>query len=97
MGYKIQYGKERTYKNVKDRSGKANKKLLYALCVIFGVLIMSFAIWKHESTSNFFIPGDAQITSTAVKHLTDALEDGAPIGDAVTAFCREIIDNAIEN
>ena len=35
-----------------------------------------------------------KLPETALENMVDALRNGEPISDAITSFCREIIDNA---
>ena len=42
----------------------------------------------------FLIPGDPEITKSAAVVLMDDLSDGVNVNDAVTAFCRSILDGA---
>ena len=97
MGYQIHYGRNRVVKTISEKKPEHITKSRICTLVLLAVIIMCLVIWKVEPLKKVFIPGDTQITSTAVAHLTKALKEGEPVGDAVSAFCREIIDNAIEN
>lgn len=94
MGYSIRYGNETNKKLSMKTKGRIKKKYIVmasALCVL---LIMLMIQPVRNRIINFFFPGDTEVTRRALKDLTTDLQNGAPIGDAVTAFCLEILRNA---
>lgn len=83
MGYRIVYGEQR------KRTLPIRRFFLGAICVLIAALL----IWPagRNALQQIFLPGDADVTASALRNLTEDLHDGVAIGDAVTAFCQEII------
>ena len=89
MSYQIQYESAKNDKYPMRLNRKRPGLLMYtAIAVIIG-LIMSVPK-LHE----YLIPGDPDVTSAAFSQLVSDMQSGESFGDAVTAFCREIITNA---
>lgn len=90
MGYRIQYGpvgsKRRERK--KKRMG-----LLVAICVVISAAVLHFS-GLDTVIKTWLLPGDPEVTAAALQELVSDLQDGAGIGEAVMAFCEEIVDNA---
>jgi hypothetical protein len=42
----------------------------------------------------YLLPGDPEVTAAALEQMVDDLRAGHGLGAAVTAFCREIVENA---
>lgn len=90
MGYRIEYGiSGRTviYDIEKDRRQKWPSKVLCIL-LISGALIHGFVnkwIW------DVLFPGYNEGTIVAADHMIEQIKEGESIGDAVSAFCKEII------
>lgn len=97
MGYQVQYGKVRKMRSVQERGVVSPSTIIRCFIALFAVLGICWGAWNHEVLRDYLIPGDADITSAAVKHLTESLEDGVPLPDAVTAFCKEIVAYGISN
>ena len=38
------------------------------------------------------IPGDPEVTGRAASEMVSQIHEGVPVGDAVQAFCRQILD-----
>lgn len=94
MGYRIEY----------TSSGSQRKPLKHkppyaAIATAVGVLSLVFlaiAI-KHTGLTwvrDVLLPGDPAITAAALENMVDNMKSGISIGDAVTAFCQEILANA---
>lgn len=94
MSYRIVYGCE--LKNPKDKKVRWRYVLGYTvLCLsLFTLLTARFwpAGWKIILEG--VLPGDAGVTYQALDHMAENLRSGQGITDAVTAFCREIVDGA---
>jgi hypothetical protein len=83
MGYRIVYGKQ-------------EKKILplRKIGAIAAVIaVMAILLWPagRSAVAQMLLPGDAEITATALQNMAKELGEGQGIGEAVTAFCQEII------
>ena len=94
MSYQIQYPVrnhfEEKYK-FKDRK-IPTFSVMAILCVI--LLIVSVHLVGFDALSEFIIPGNNAVTTSAFQQMQDNISSGVPIGDAITAFCTEIIESA---
>ena len=70
----------------------AVKTAIIILALIAGALTVKIIglPWVQE----VLLPGDPAVTAAALENMTDGLRSGDSLVEAVTAFCREIIDNA---
>ena len=91
MAYRIEYTPElaRRYPQTKERKRWKPGKMLLLVLVIIGALWIRF-----HGVPDFLIPGDAEITRAAASEFVDHVQIGMPVGEAVTVFCRQIIDGA---
>ena len=97
MGYKIQYSQTGESARVEIKKQKKNNQLrnMIIVCVL---VIFCFALYMVNVNEivllDYFLPGDPEVTRAALKSFADNLKLGIGFYDAVTAFCREIIENA---
>ena len=85
MGYRIAYSTETSHKFPARTNRK--KPMLWALT---GALLVGLLAggWK------LLLPGDPETTHAALTHLVEDIRAGESMGQAVTAFCQEIVENA---
>lgn len=88
VSYQINYDPSRRRKFYTVKHKKIPSWILAVACIALAATIF------HNELKNFLIPGDPQITSAAFSSLTEDLQAGESFKNAVTAFCREIIDGA---
>ena len=92
MPYTIQYSPEMTQKYPAIKGHKPFK-WGRGLCAI---LVIGGAVWVHlKGLPDFMIPGDPEITKSAAAMMLSNLRNGASIHDAVTVFCKEILNGAL--
>ena len=89
MAYRITYGEN----NIQKQHGR--KKIKWKPIVV-GILALTLAVtlcipagrlWLRD----LILPGNEEITAGALENLAEDLENGVSLGDAVDAFCYEII------
>lgn len=90
MGYRI------TYENgsIRKETVKINK-LKWKQCLIgmiaavlaFALMIPGGRLWLRD----LILPGDEEITAAALENMVGELRSGEPVGEALEAFCREIL------
>ena len=91
MSYQINYDPSRRRKFYTTKHKKKPGWILIVAVVALSVTIF------HKDLKHVLIPGDKQVTSAAFSDLTENLRAGESLKDAVTTFCREIIDGAAAN
>lgn len=84
MGYRIVYEKR------EKRKLPIKKIMIFVL----GAVTAAVLLWpaSRNRLREWMLPGDAEVTAEALQGLVSDLGDGESLGDAVTAFCKEIID-----
>ena len=93
MAYRIDYSTHSCRKV--DSPGKQRTTAMAAgFFLLFLLLVNLFWPAGTEIVRQALIPGDPEVTVTAVDNLVSGLKDGQQLSDAVTTFCREIIANA---
>lgn len=87
MGYFVSYGPQ--YPKPAPR-GKKWLLVVLVLLVVLGVRYFAGQIpWEQ------LIPGDTAVTVAAMENLADALSQGESVGQAITAFCQQILAGEI--
>lgn len=91
MGYRIDYNSETTVR----RKVKMKRKPYFAVCIIcVTVLLMLSLLPSFRATlRDAILPGNDEVTASALNTMAKNLEDGASVPEAVKVFCAEIIDN----
>lgn len=91
MGYRITYGQNVIKSKLPPdrRTVVLRKWIVSALACLALVLALSSKTVRH-----YLLPGDPVVTERALHELASDLRSGEKVSDAVTAFCREILDNA---
>ena len=88
MSYQINYDPTRANRFYTAKRKKIPVWLMTALCIGIATLLL------NNEFRSLLIPGDPQVTSDAFSELTQELAEGESVKEAVTAFCKQIIDNA---
>lgn len=92
MGYRIEYGQMKEEDTGRQSSIPAFPLML---ACAFAVFLLSVGIFYPEGTrwaKETFGPGASFLE--AADTMAANLREGISVGDAVTAFCREIIEDA---
>lgn len=94
MGYRIVYGPE----GVGQRKGMDSPKRLRGMIAgcLLAFLILTVRFWPEgrEKLEEALLPGDPVVTKQAFSTMTERLQAGETITDAVTAFCQVVMDGA---
>ncbi len=94
LGYRIQYGpmaKGEVQWNRK-RIGRLKAKTMWLLAVL-SILLLAVA-QRHGILEKLLIPGNPEVTKAAYIQFKQDVKEGEPVGEAITAFCRTVIENA---
>lgn len=94
MGYRISYETLTTKKDkMKPRFGKRQALLLLCISVVITAAALRY-LGLTEKLWHYLLPGDGEVTSRALQVMLEHLKQGGGIVEAVTAFCRRILEGA---
>lgn len=95
MGYIIQYDpdKKTQYPAKADMRSRVGR---YFVAIMFVCATLALAVRYRSTVLDWLIPGNAEVTTTAFQTLADDVRNGKPAGEAITAFCKEVITHAAE-
>ena len=94
MGYTISYGADsRVEAQWKKQRHRGKGRVWIIAAILAGLCFLRQSI-DEEKLQDYLIPGNPDVTRAAFARLTDNLREGEDIRDAMTVFCREIIDSA---
>ncbi len=88
MAYKIDYIP------VGRRQYATNRKIpnwVISSAIILSLFVAFLALTVRYGSADWLLPGDPNVTKAALTELIEELKAGEQFGDAVTAFCREVI------
>ena len=94
MGYRIEYGSQGELRKPLDHK-RSYSAIAAAVCVL--ALVAGAIAIKHAGLSwvqEVLLPGDPAVTAAALENMVENIKEGNSIAEAVTAFCREIVENA---
>lgn len=91
MGYRVIYGED-PFEKPKKQRGRLG--LMTAGCFLaFVVGVRCFWPQGAAALGRIMLPGAETVEAFA--QMTADLQAGEPLGDAVTAFCRTIVEDAV--
>ena len=89
MSYRIVYG---------PKPAKPQEKRSSHLRILTAVFLLLFAVgvrmvWPEgrEVLRNWLLPGSPGVTEAALGEMVEDLRAGEPVGESLTAFCRQVI------
>ncbi|MBO5891397.1 MAG: hypothetical protein J6Q30_01625 [Oscillospiraceae bacterium] len=92
MSYQIVYD-SKDIKMTKKREKRKQKPLSLAILVILLIGVLRTSSWD-DALWKYMIPGDANVTKSAFQNLTERLQNGDPLSDAIYVFCDTVIQGA---
>jgi hypothetical protein len=94
MSYRIEYGSGGELRKPCKKKGLW-ARVAVVICVLS--LVAGAMTIKNTGLSwvkTVLLPGDPAVTAAALENMAESIREGESLVDAVTAFCREIIENA---
>lgn len=94
MGYRIEYGSQGELRKPL-KSKRSYSAIAATICVL--ALVAGAITVKHTGLTwvqEVLLPGDPAVTAAALENMVDNIKEGDSIADAVTTFCKEIVENA---
>lgn len=92
MAYKIQYTPQEVHRYPPLPQQKGSTAGTIWVLVLIAVTALCFS---YYGIPDFLIPGDTEVTKSAAREMISLLKTGTPVKDAVTVFCKQIIDAAV--
>ena len=92
VGYCIEYEGAEHYSFSSNRKNGLRRKICLAVVAIALAVSVIFPAAKEKLVS-LLIPGNDAVTIQAVEELVTDLQSGDSTKDALTAFCRTVIEN----
>lgn len=91
MAYRIEYGPP--FQPPQKKRSTTRLRIMTAACLLLFVLLVRQA-WPEgtEKLRQFLLPGEPTVTQEAFYSMIEGIQDGVPMGDALTAFCQQIVD-----
>lgn len=93
MGYRIDYGQPSDRKYPVLSSRRPLPALLCGALALFVLLTSLYWPEGREALRDLLIPGDAAVTAEAFAAMLENVRAGEDVQDAVTVFCREILEH----
>ena len=95
MGYRVYYSPEDN-KKYPTRNKQGNARYLGHFVVVLAVVLTLTVPQVRSNLREWLIPGDEAVISKAFSQMVENVREGEAIGEAVTAFCQEILDHGKE-
>lgn len=89
MAYRIDYGSGGEKKRAMKGRTPVRRVAAGIVCAVLLAALLFPA--GRRALRDLILPGDAEVTAAALRDLVAELQDGEPVGDAVSAFCQEVI------
>ena len=86
MGYSIRYGPR-----IPAEKKRGRWQCVAALILAGAIVLLCVDIWNGRQ---WLLPGDPQVTAQALETMAESIREGESLREAITCFCREIIENA---
>lgn len=92
MSYQIIYDSKDMH-IANKRKKRRHTGLMVCILSILMLGILRISGWG-ETLWQYMIPGDPEITAEAFQNLSDSLQNGHSLSDAVFVFCNTVIQGA---
>ena len=92
MGYRIVYGKDVPVPQMVKGGGKRLRAMIAIGMLVFSFLVRAYWPEGCQKLCLMVMPEGASETQAAAEFLLRDLKAGVPVSDALTAFCRQILD-----
>lgn len=92
MSYCVEYNPE--LKKRYPAVIKLPKQFPVRILVGIGICIVAYYGLINSGILRYLIPGDAAVTTAAFSFMVEEIKAGETVGNAVFAFCKEVVSNA---
>jgi hypothetical protein len=94
MAYRIKYASFGEEKKQPKDTQLRNKITAGLLVLVLLIGAMTIKLGGLRWVTEYLLPGDPAVTAAALEGMVIDLREGENLYDAVTAFCREIMEHA---
>lgn len=94
LSYRIQYGNYPQYKTKANLTLKKRMPLIISAVAVVMILIFIVVPQIKAGLLDLLLPGDASVSGNAITAFAEDLKAGVSVGEAITEFCRFVIQNA---
>ena len=94
MGYKIKYGYSQKGNYSADTTRKSWQILIFLSASVMCIIILTLALNHKDAMLDLLLPGDYPTTAAAWKEMLTDMRSGTSAKEAVTTFCKEILEYA---
>lgn len=94
MAYRIEYDSFNQKFEISSPVRSRFPGLLIGAVTAFFLITATFWPEGWSALRDIMIPGDDAVTLQALECMSDNLRSGMALEDAITSFCREVIDGA---
>ncbi len=94
MGYRIQYGQTLQKVEIRETGHRSKRRVLPIVLILGCLACVGLFMSQPDFLRDIILPGNAEVTETALINLAEDVRSGETVKDAIAAFCREIITNA---
>ena len=94
MAYRIKYASFSEEKKQPKDTQLRNRIAAGLLVVVLLIGAMTIKLGGLRWVTEYLLPGDPAVTAAALEGMVMDLREGENLYDAVTTFCREIMDHA---
>ena len=94
MGFRIEYSQGEGRKVPIEEKSKSQPAVKRIAILVLACVFLFIGAQNISSVEEFLIPGEPEVTKAAFSSFIDDLQQGSSFRDAITVFCREIIQNA---
>ena len=91
MSYRIEYGPEIPAPEKKSGGNRGMRFWTAVFLLAFVFLVRQNWPEGTRVLRSFLLPGEPSVTEAALFEMVEALRTGGQAGEALTAFCRQII------
>lgn len=93
MGYRIVYGPEPKFRSHKTKENTRLRILVAGCLLLFAISVK--LLWPEgtEKLRRTLLPGEMSQTEQAFSSMLENVREGEPLGEAFTAFCRQVIED----
>ena len=77
-----------------EKKNKAKRTIRHLLVITLAIVLVFYLTCSSERLKLYelILPGDPVVTTTALHQLSNAVDQGLPLSDALDAFCNTIMD-----
>lgn len=97
MGYRIMYSPEKQNQYPQKAPRKLHSKTVWICAITAIAVFLASATGVTETIGDFLLPGDAAQIRQAAFGMIEQIRLGTPVGEAITAFCVEIVGHGLQS